>query len=195
VDIWLLPDAVPAWVTEKAVAASEHAKPVSREGAGPGSLTDEGLRYSVLDGHGVLVRAPDIQYWVQMNVPALASAVVGEPLCISPDVRTAINVNLVDGIGGSYEWHTDPCPWSALIFCTAHKIGGGWEANPDDVTKVSIRPEAGSLLVFRGSIPHYVQPLLTDERRVSIPIALYPLGTTSIERDPELDAHIFGETT
>lgn len=191
-----IPGVIPATVVEAALVLTEKAVRVEREGAGPGSLTDEGLRYSVVDGLQIEEHAPYLSQWIREVIPAYASALVGEALRVSPDVRTAINVNLVEGVGGMYELHTDPCPWSALIFCSGSHTGGEWEAAPygmgGDVT-LSVAPRAGSLLVFRGDIPHAVRPLRLPERRVSIPVALYPQGTDRIERDPALDAHIFGE--
>jgi hypothetical protein len=194
IDIWRFPaDTVPGEITNRALAAAEHAVRVEREGAGPGSLTDAGLRYSVLDGHGVLRYATDLEYWIHHHVPALASACCGEPLGISPETRTAINLNVLQGRGEMYELHTDPCPWSALLFCTGPHVGGEWLGVPYDGVTVEAAPMPGELLVFRGSIPHAVLPLADDSTRVSVPVALYPHDVTRIERDPELDAHIFGE--
>lgn len=202
IDVWLVADAAPSEVTASALAAAAHAESVEREGAGPGSLTDEGLRYSVLDGPGVIRYASVLEYWLRRSVPALASACVGQPLGISPDLRTAINVNVLEGKGGSYELHTDPCPYSALLFCTGPHKGGEWSAWPHaepgnqhslGPSNVVVHPHPGDLLVFAGRIPHTVYSLEADEQRISVPVALYPLGTTRIERDPELDAHIFGE--
>ena len=194
-DIWHLKDALPA-AAEAAVRMADWGTEVTREGAGPGSLEDAGLHYFVVDGYTLGSKPAGITLlgWIHGRLPAIVSACVGEPVAISTDVRTAINVNVLRGRGERYELHTDPCTYSALLFASGPHAGGQWYAQPcDGMVGVTVRPEPGDLVVFRGDIPHCVLPLAGDETRISVPVALYPQGEENITRDPALDAHIFGE--
>lgn len=193
-DIWHLPGAMPE-VAEAAEMMAAWGTEVTRDGAGPGSLEDGGLHYFVVDGY-TLQSKPEGLFligWIRARLPAIVSACVGEPVAVSADTRTAINVNVLRGYNERYELHTDPCDWSAVIFASGGHVGGEWEAQPGKGVTVEVTPSPGDLVIFRGSIPHCVLALHDDSTRISVPVALYPQGEENITRDPALDAHIFGE--
>lgn len=178
---------VPPLIFNQTLRALRHAVQVDRPGAGPGSLTDEGLRYEVVVGSAVRQYAPALWTWVQETGVALASELADQPLSLYADVDAAVNINRLHGIGERYELHVDSNPVTALWFLTTHEEGGELEVDGG-----IFKPVRGLFVVFEGSkLPHRVRPMVDMAPRITVPINLKPAGTSDI-RPPGLDAHLFG---
>lgn len=164
---------------------------IEREGAGPGSLTDDGLRYMVVDGEVLHADYPDLDAWARDRISSYASEMVGEKLAVSSHLRAAVNVNGLCGRGEKYELHTDSVPITALLYLSGPHNGGQFVYDLDG--PVEVEPVVGLLVVFTGdTIPHGVLPMREDGWRVSMPVSLVPEGT--IEKRPDdLDSHLYGK--
>jgi hypothetical protein len=49
-----------------------------------------------------------------------ASDFLSQEICVSNDLKSGININIINGIGGRYEWHIDSNPVTGLLFITDH---------------------------------------------------------------------------
>lgn len=150
-----------------------HAVRVDRDGAGPGSLTEEGLHYTVVDGRSVTAHAPNLVEWVRAMIPAEVQRLTGEEWKLSTDPDAYINVNLLRGLGERYEWHIDPNPLTVVVYVTGHTDGGEFMYKLDNVVH-TLPVYCGLMVVMEGcKIPHAVATMLSDVPRISIPIELY----------------------
>jgi hypothetical protein len=176
---------------EEALELSELAVRVDRDGAGPGSLTEDGLHYSVVDGKAIQGESPGFWRWIERRIPPVASATAGKAMHLSPHVPSAINVNVLEGVGEQYEPHTDSCPYTMILFANTLDVGGALALSLDGGV-VYVQPKAGTGVLFDGySIPHWVEPLMRPgDRRVTVPVALYPIYAV-VQRDDELDGHLY----
>lgn len=173
------------------VEASQHAVSVERAGGGPGSMTNEGLRYRVLDYAGCQLYAPDLVDWARLTLPAIASALTGRALHLLEDPLAAVNINVLEGAGERYELHVDSVPWTAILFASGPHKGGELLAHAVDDTMLLLPPSPNLLLVFEGSmIPHAVLPLEHDQPRISVPVSLIPAGQ-SYKRPKGADDHLY----
>lgn len=162
---------------------------IERAGAGPGSLTDDGLRYMVVDGEILRDRHPELDAWARDRIPDYASEIVGQRLEVSSHVRAAVNVNGLHGQGEQYESHVDSVPLTALLFLSGPHEGGEFVYDFEGMGRVE--PIPGLLVVFTGSsVPHGVLPMRDDGWRVSMPVSLVPEGTVE-ERPDDLDSHLY----
>ncbi len=85
-----------------------------------------------------------------------------------PEQQVNVNVLLA---GGSYEWHYDPCPITAVLFVTAHPEGGAlcYRDRFGGVSKIQPRPGLTVLGDFSQTL-HCVEPTLHQPFRISIPM-------------------------
>lgn len=172
--------------------ASHHAALVERHGPGRGSLTGEGLRYGVLDYDACAQHAPGLTWWAYEKLPSIASALTGVPLVLLRDMKAAVNINVLEGVGEKYELHVDSVPYTAILFASGPHDGGWLMADVPGMGRQHVKPEPGLLLVLEGDkIPHAVSPLNRNERRVSVPISLTEVGA-SYERPAGVDQHLYG---
>ena len=181
-----LPEFDPGWVLK----ARQFMVRVERNGAGPGSLTDDGLRYWVLDGDGVIRHAPELWGWAQFVALPLASALVGKPLRLSPETQAAVNINCLEGRGERYELHTDSVTYTMLAWASGPHHGGELLCELPG-GRVFVHPETGGGVLLEGSaIPHAVMPLREQGPRLSVPIAFEPIGE-EFARDESLSGHLY----
>lgn len=183
-----VPNVDPNWLAD----AMQHMTLVEREGAGPGSLTEEGLRYAVLNGNGVLEHAPKLWSWAEQVCLPLVCALTGQAWRLSPHTVSAVNVNALVGSGESYERHLDSCPLTMITFFSDNFFGGELECEiAKDCTAV-VTPKIGRAVIFDGSrIPHAVRPLQSPYARLSVPVAFYPLAASEILVRDDLDDHLY----
>jgi 2OG-Fe(II) oxygenase superfamily len=181
---------VPALVCQAAQKALEDHGVLIERGRGPGSLTDAGLRYVVVDGDTIWKEWPYLDLWASRWIPAYASAIIGKQVGVSKARRSAINVNGLKGQGERYELHTDSVPLTALLFLSGPHDGGELTYELNGETG-EVKPFPGRLVVFTGGlIPHAVLPMREDAWRISMPVSLVPLGVEE-QRPDDLDAHLY----
>jgi hypothetical protein len=147
------------------------ARHVVAHGRGPGSLEDEstaGLDYHVLDADAV-----------QRNLPALwdaylaftpkVSEILGREVVPSTGPM-AVNVNIVQGVGGRYELHTDSQPFTLLLFATELHLGGELVVQHPTCGELRIVPKIGQAVLFDGSRLTNASAPYANLRRISIPM-------------------------
>jgi hypothetical protein len=169
-------------------------KQIDRPGAGPGSLTNDGLRYEVLDGQGVVDHLSDLWLWAHDTCLPIVSASAGKPLKLSEVVLAAVNVNVIRGQGEQYELHVDSVPYTLIVWATEGHKGGELLCQwPLHSAEVLITPRVGSAVLFEGKLtPHAVMPMQDDSTRISIPIALEIVGVEN-ERDADLSSFLYAK--
>lgn len=176
-----------------------HGTRVHRDGAGPGSLTDDGLDYTVLDGWQVSEHLPVLYAWVATSGVRLANNVgraLGWPqLRLLADVGASVNVNLLEP-GGEYEPHVDGVPYTAILFLSDAGAIHVWDDADIGGTPHIIRPERLDVFVFKGSEhAHSATNRYHGERRarITVPFSLHPLTEADYESTPrgDLDAHLY----
>jgi len=184
-------------------------------GAGPGSLTDDGLHYSVVTGRQLAESMPDVLAGCLLlahdHANSLAQVVrPGVRVRVAGDLDHVANVNIVEP-GGQYEAHVDSYPWVMLLYLDGLTHLDLWdcedafERRTRDVGEHVISPCLGDLVVFEGRIrPHRArhrfdtgQPHVSDEPRMAIPIALVEVPRGDVERRgadalQSSNAHIYG---
>ena len=170
--------------------AAADATLVKRDGAGPGSLTDDGLCYYVAGGVLIHHRYPALWQWAR-DLAVEASRVSGERLELSRHQPSAVNVNVLNGEATEYELHTDSYHWTLLVMASGSHLGGELEVMGDLGSFVTVAPSPGMALLFNGDQhPHAVRPLRDGTPRVSVPIAFTPVGVPWV-RNEELDQHLY----
>ena len=170
--------------------ARPHMAMIQRNGAGPGSLTEDGLRYWVLDGMGVCEHVPELWGWAESYGTALASAAVGRPLRLSPATEAAVNVNCLEGSGEKYELHTDSVSYTMLAWGSGPHEGGELWCSMEGA-EIFVQPQIGGGVLIEGSkIPHAVLPLRERGPRYSVPVAFEAIGE-EFERDAALSGHLY----
>jgi 2OG-Fe(II) oxygenase superfamily len=155
------------------------------------------LHYRVIDGLRV---AQDLAVLdpICAEVKALVEARLGVRLQLLADRRVAVNVNVTPP-GGSYRWHYDRNPLTALLYlnaveggalevCPDYRLSHGrhsgavgraadrvlqtWPARRAFGRTVSLTPRPGDLVVMRGDrCLHSVSPVTGDRDRVNVVIS------------------------
>lgn len=124
------------------------------------------------------------------------------------DDRYGVVLNVQHGTAMRFECHVDSNPLTGLLFCSDHPAGAGGELVVGNDTRATgiaaidrdcsvIRPHAGQLIFFDGSRhPHYARPLSTgSDMRVVAVMNFYTKSRPESTRPPELNRHLFGQTT
>jgi hypothetical protein len=114
-----------------------------------------------------------------------------EGVGLSPHLKSAVNINVLDTAGQQYRWHTDAVPFTTLLFLTTLPASAGGEllirTRQDDV--MSVPPVAGQLVLMDGhQCAHAVAPLREDAVRITVPM-VFPAHP--IERPPGLDDYLY----
>lgn len=171
---------------------------VETHGRGPGSLEDDataGLDYVVLTGERIRQRLPWLYDWyVDPATAELMSQLAGERVVPSPDLVSGLNVNILRGPGGRYEWHTDSQPYTLVVFASSvPEAEGGQLLVGDMVSPLVVPCQAGTAVLFDGeAVPHAVSALTTGRVRVSLPITFLPYGGY-LRRAPGINDYLFSE--
>lgn len=175
------------------------ARHVISHGRGPGSLEDEataGLDYRVITGEVIQSQMPWLwDVYADQNLRHQVARLVGESVRLDDNLPSAVNVNVVEGVGARYELHTDSRPYTLILFVTDLPPGCGGELDVYLTSNhISIHPQFGLCALFDGSsLPHAVRPLAGGplaEQRLSIPMVF--LSERGAFRDARLDEHLYG---
>jgi hypothetical protein len=126
---------------------------------------------------------------------AFAESLVPAPLIVSDDIDSAININVVKGAGSRYERHVDSNPVTGLLYPStlSSDCGGGLVFEHSDGGIDRIQPRKGLLIVFDATeTTHYVEPLLKDTIRLSIPMNYY-FKHQGVVRPTDLDHYLYNQ--
>ena len=88
------------------------------------------LRYSVIDGHQIRDRLPDIWDLYTGPVQELMSELAGEAMFPLDNARAGVNVNIMPPATSEYRWHYDRTPVTAVLYLNEVE-GGETELYPD----------------------------------------------------------------
>jgi len=166
------------WIAQVKFLAKQAAKPVHLDGDSTDcrELTaGGGTTYKVVTGNSIAEHLPWLMQLYKVGLANSVSKLVSRRVSPSENDRYGVNINVVEGIGGRYEWHVDPSPIAAILFVTAHYPGSGGElALHADGELMRIYPKPGLIVVFPGKeVEHSVLPLEENTARISIPMIYY----------------------
>jgi hypothetical protein len=150
------------------------------------------MRVTVVPGEEIFKALPWLYKLYATELAACASRFAGSAVTIAEDLRSSININLLEGCGARYERHVDSNPVTGILFPTTLGDGDGgelvFECSPFPLV---IRPQAGFFIVFDArAIVHHVMPLKRNTERVSIPMNFYYLAEVDL-RPPDLDQYLY----
>jgi hypothetical protein len=176
------------------------------------------LRYQVIDGPRVAEALPAVDGLLQAADRAVSEA------CCRPLARLAgqvgVNVNITPP-GGSYRWHYDRCPVTAMVYLNAvaggeielypnhrlpcgHFAGTSLQRTVDAVgacrpvlwlsraPHVAVSPVPGRLLIIRGDrCLHSVREVGEGPDRINLVVSYDVVGAERAR--PELDAYLYSD--
>lgn len=182
----------PGWKREVQDAVLDHGKRIVRRAPGPGSTDASGLDYRVLTTRGVQEYLPKLEFWYAG--PGYEAARAFDPrvqLAPRPSWTPAtINVNLVAGQGGSYEWHTDDQSHTMVLFASTFAPIDGGELQVEGIG--DFIPIENRAVIFDSSrLRHCVAPLARDVLRVTV-VAQY-LVPDGRARSENLNDYLYGD--
>ncbi|MEO8527929.1 MAG: hypothetical protein ABI435_02515 [Pseudolysinimonas sp.] len=152
------------------------------------------IEYRLLDGNDVVARAPRLHALYSHEFRRLAERVFGRELISSPDVVNGVNINLLEGAGGRYEWHYDSNPYTGLLVLSPSSaaLGGRLLFGRDRETQVALSMFPGQLLLFDArNAAHAVEELREATDRATVPMNFFVAGEV-IERPTDLDGSLYG---
>jgi hypothetical protein len=116
----------------------------------------------------------------------------GKRLHIAQDLRSAVNLNIIEGRGRRYEWHVDSNPVTGLLFLsTLDERDGGALLFKQHSEEIRIYPKLGMFLCFDATeVPHTVEPLLREVVRISAPMNFY-IDPKNQVRPKDLDEYLY----
>lgn len=187
----------PAAAAVLQAAAFEHGRAVVKKGRGPGSLEPEetaGLDYRVMTGVDVREHLSWLYDLYVGPIRTLVEATLGQMVIMPDDMDGDINVNLLQGRGARYEWHTDRQRWTLNLFAvTLRPEDGGAlivKTGPE-IDKKYIYPRFGYAILFDGhKVPHAVEELKDDLVRVTVPMTYFTEPAAYV---PGLNNYLFSE--
>lgn len=189
------PDLPSHWQAELTSFSARRSRAAILTGGDPTSLEPVGtqIEYGLVDGLSIAQELNWLDKLYRTKWRDLAAEFAGADLETSEDVRNGVNINVVRGGGGRYEWHFDSNPCTALLFASTLEDGQGGELvfRRGDVDLV-VRPTAGTLLIFDArKTPHTVRPVLSKQSRVSVPMNYFFAGQPQ-ERPKDLNQYLYG---
>ncbi len=177
------------WRRQTLDAVLDRGEHVVRVGPAAGSEESAGLDYRVLTTDKVAERLPWLMTWYRGPGLKYARRFDRSVECVGG--LAAVNVNLVIGCGGDYEWHRDSQSHTMILFASTLQDGDGGELElrlPQGTR--GLVPSAGLAAIFDSAcITHRVAPLRRDVVRVSIPLQYIVPGQP--ERDSLLNRDLF----
>ena len=160
--------------------------------SGDGSTLD----YRVVSGDVIKEEAASIYeiYESAQVLEWIRSVAATEDVGLSPHLRSAVNINVLDTAGQQYRWHTDAVPFTTLLFLTSLPPAAGGEflirTRQDEL--MTLPPVAGQLVLMDGrQCAHAVAPLRENVVRITVPM-VFP--AYEIERPPGLDDYLYAAT-
>lgn len=185
---------LPANWTDQIEAVASHAREAVLTGDNPTSLEPAGteIRYGLVDGTVVARDLPWLDALYRGEWLGYASDFAGMRMSPSDDLRNGVNINVVSGSGGRYEWHYDSNPCTGLLFVsTLEAADGGELVFRQAETDLVIRPRAGHLLIFDArETAHCVRPVRSASQRVSVPLNYFVRGHQQL-RAESLDEYLY----
>jgi len=161
------------------------------------------LTYRVVTGERIREEWPELfAFYGDKEVVEWVKHVTGEAsIYISPNVMSAINLNIMDDTESVYRWHFDAEPYTALLYLTdvGAEDGGTLEivANcaphqaPDLAVEDPLRfhPAAGTLLLMDGTrCYHRATQMLRSVLRFSVPMVY----VNKVQQRPDgLDSYLY----
>ena len=157
------------------------------------SVDGSTLDYRVVTGDVVKAEAPALYeiYESSLVLEWIRSTSGIADVGVSPHIRSAVNINILDRAGQQYRWHTDAVPFTILIFLTTipPSAGGAFTIRTRQGDVMAIPPVAGQLVLMDGrQCAHAVAPLLEDAVRMSVPM-VFP--AYQVARPPGLDDYLY----
>ena len=133
------------------------------------------IEVAVVSGNVVQKELPWLFSLYETTLCDLATKIAGYRTCPAIDVVSAVNINVISGVGGRYEWHVDNNPLTGLLFVnTLASTDGGEVLFRGGGTERMVAPKAGLFLAFDArTVPHTVLPLKKSIERVSVPMNFY----------------------
>lgn len=152
------------------------------------------LLYRLMDGRAVAEHLPQLQQLYEEDFRVLAERIFDLGLIPSPELVSGANVNVLDGVGGRYEWHYDSNPYTGLLALSpsSASIGGRllFGQDADDQVALSMRP--GDLFFFDArKAAHAVEALAVPRVRATVPMNYFVQGE-SVVRPADLDQSLYG---
>jgi hypothetical protein len=188
----------PDWVGQVAECSSKYSAVHVLDGKSstscplPGSMP---TTVEVVAGDTISTRLPWLFALYQGRLRELAALFFGRPLFPSLDITNAININALSGAGATYERHVDSNDVTGLLFCTT--LGaedGGRLVFDSESGRIEVVPQCGTFLAFNAtSTPHYVTRIMSDVRRLSIPMNYY-FQDSNQARPNDLDNYLYSGT-
>ncbi|WP_335986134.1 hypothetical protein [Glycomyces sp. MUSA5-2] len=178
--------------------AAEMATSAKLVGGTSTSLEDVGieLTYRLMNGRAVAEHLPRLQELYEQDFLHLAERVFGVGLIPSPDLVSGANINLLEGIGGRYEWHYDSNPYTGLLVLSPSsvRLGGRLLFGQDVDDQVALSMMPGDLFFFDArETAHSVEALATPRIRATIPMNYFVKGKPLI-RPRDLDQTLYNGT-
>ena len=133
------------------------------------------IEVAVVSGNVIRKELPWLFSLYETTLCDFASKTAGYRTYPATDVVSAVNINVISGVGGRYEWHVDSNPLTGLLFVNSLGPSDGGEVlfrgdGPDRL----VLPKAGLFLAFDArTVPHTVLPLRKSIERVSVPMNFY----------------------
>ena len=163
------------------------------------------LKYRVMTGEMIRDLWPELfTFYHDPGLRDWIRDVTGERQIItSPQLRSAVNLNIIEGTDSIYRWHFDAIPYTVLLYLNDVRPDDGAALElvpgcapysvPDRINarRVALWPTAGTLVLMDGTrCYHHVTPLLRPVTRFSIPL-VYPSVDMQRERPDGLDAYLY----
>lgn len=184
------------WAEQVACVVDHCTNQTFLDGTGSTSRQKPGspiIQVGVVTGTDIARELPWLFALYNSEIKCFAESLMPTELATSPDIDSAININVVKGIGRSYERHVDSNPVTGLLYATtvAPEDGGALVFEHDDGTHDKIQPRKGLLIVFDATkTTHYVEPLRRNVERLSIPMNFYFPGE-QFARPADLDDYLY----
>jgi hypothetical protein len=198
-------DLVAAGIAERemlgqmAAVAAQQASPAVLRGDIDTSLEEPDTRiaYRLLDGVGVRAHLPELDRLYREEFLDIAERACGYPLVTSPDLRNGVNVNVIEGTAGRYEWHFDSNPLTGLLVLTESnlQLGGRLLFGRTKEAQIALSLHVGQLLLFDArKVAHSVEPLQSNWTRLTAPMNYFAKGAPVV-RPPGIDEALYGQTS
>ena len=151
------------------------------------------LDYRVVTGEIIRAELPWLHaFYTSDALRQRVEALVGEPVEANADLVAGLNLNLLAGEGGHYQWHRDIDPYTMVLFASTHgeHDGGELEMQLPGGGAAVFSPKAGAGVVFDGlALPHRVKPLRSDVLRLTLVLEFYKPGREA----KDLNKYLYGK--
>lgn len=185
----------PNWVEQVEACIDEHAK-TSVLDADVTTGFQESSRIRVVFGDDCKHYLPWLYDLYVGRLLQFISESMSRTYYTARDLRSAININVLEGKGAFYEEHCDSNPLTGLLFVTDADAtsGGQLVFKYADGSQHRVNPRRGLFIAFDArQLVHYVSPLESDFRRISVPMNFYDSPETQL-RPEGLDQRLYEDS-